>query len=134
MGLSREGGAHRCVAGLESVQRPGTLRQEILAALLAPMFWKTGLPPGLLVSEDEAGWWAPSKPAAAAEKATYGLRSVMDPDARDGSAWATHEARQRSGGARAELYQYPPRYAHRGRQRTGSPNGSYSPAPLTGSA
>jgi len=29
MGLSREGGAHRCVAGLESVQRPGTLRQEI---------------------------------------------------------------------------------------------------------
>jgi hypothetical protein len=35
-------------AGSESVQSPATLERKIFrSALWAPMFWKTGLPPGL---------------------------------------------------------------------------------------
>jgi hypothetical protein len=41
-------GAQTLAAGLESVQRRARmLRKGFCAALLAPMFWKTGLQPGL---------------------------------------------------------------------------------------
>jgi hypothetical protein len=48
MELSLELRAQRLPTGSESVQSPATLqRKRIGSALSAPMFWKTGLQPGL---------------------------------------------------------------------------------------
>jgi hypothetical protein len=48
MELSRDLRAQRLAAGSESVQSPATLRRKrFFLALWAPMFWKTGLQPGL---------------------------------------------------------------------------------------
>ncbi len=48
MELRHESEAQTLIAGLGSVQSPATMqRKRFRSALLAPMFWKTGRPPGL---------------------------------------------------------------------------------------
>jgi hypothetical protein len=81
MELSRKLRAQTSAAGSESVQSPATLRRtRICLALWAPMFWKTGLPPGLScfcsatrLVDPERGRWGSARPASRMVRSPHNL-------------------------------------------------------------